>query len=195
MYSELEFDGGAINDDGDYDQDEDDFDDTDIQVDDHENQDEDFDKSGKTKEEKPLDEDLIDDINNFEELVTTTTLTKGKGRRKVSGYPIISFTEYVALYSNLCDYISKSKIEIPPEMADEEEVKSCDIYRTARFWIRNRSKYPIPLGISRHILGNTYENVDVNKSILFEELDFHDDNNDEYRFDFNFNKTNYNNSS
>lgn len=194
MSDELEFDGGIVNDDGDYEEDIDEYGDEDENIDDHEHQDEDIDKSGKIQVKKDdEDNDQNSEINQFDDLIHTVTTKKNINRRKVSGYPIISFTEHTKLFSVLCDYLSKSKFDIHPGMEGEDEVLSGDIFRVARFWITNRHKWPLPLSISRHIVGNTFEKVDVNNMLFVEDLDFHDDNHDEYRFHYNFNAKPYGN--
>ena len=194
MAEEIEFDGGMLNDDGEYGDNIEEYDDEDELIDDHANQDEDIDKSWKVSEKKEEDDDQFFELNYLEDTVQITSSKKSIPKRKTSGYPIISFTEHTKLYSILCDYLSKSKIDIPVEMENEEEVKSCDIYRIARFWIANRRKYNLPLTVERQITGNNIEKVDVNDAIFHDDLDFHDDNNDEYRFYYNFNSEPYNNA-
>lgn len=195
MSEEIEFDGGAVNDDGNYDVDEDEYGDDDEIIDDHANQDEDIDKSGKVKTEVLEDnEDPSLEINNFDDFEQVNVSNNNTNRRKLSGYPIMSFIEHTKLYSILCDYLSRSKFELPIGMLDEKEVKSCDVFRIARFWIANRAKFPLPLGIDRIIVGNNIEKVDVNKILSVEDLDFHDDNHDEHRFYYNFNSEPYGNA-
>lgn len=194
MSDEIEFDGGAVNDDGIIDGDEDEYGDEDEDIDDHANQDEDIDKSAKIKTDKTDDEDPSSEINQFDDFEQPVILKKNANRKKVSGYPIVSFIEHTRIYSVLCDYLSLSKFDIPSGMSNEEEVKSCDIFRVARFWIANRDKWPLPLGISRQVTVSTVENVNINNMMFMEDLDFHDDNNDEYRFHYNFNAQPYSNA-
>lgn len=194
MSEEIEFDGGAVNDDGvieledDYEGDDDDV------IDDYANQDEEVDNSYKVKQVENNNDDVDVDADFFDELTQVNNFTKTYAKKKISGYPIVSFIEHTKVYATLCDYISKSKIDVPPEMLDEEEVKTGDAFRISRFWITNRDKYPLPLGISRIVVGNNVENVNINNSLLMEDLDFHDDNNDEHRFHQNFNAKPYDNS-
>lgn len=168
-----------------------DYDDEDEKYDDYANQDEDIDKTGKQKEEKTEIEDIPIDMDNFDDLTRPSTSSSVLSKRKTSGYPIVSFIEHTKLYAVLCEYLSQSKIDIPPEIMDSPEIMSGDIFRAARYWISVRDKFPIPLSIDRHIVGSTHEIVDINKSIFMEDLDFHDDNNDEYRFHYNFNSKPY----
>lgn len=195
MADEIEFDGGVFNDDGENIEEFEEYGDEDEKIDDHEGYDKDIEKSDRIVLNKENDDDPNHQINQFDDLITTTTIPKKNiNQRKISGYPIISFIEHTKLYSILCDYLSNSKLEIHPGMETEEEVLSGDIFRIARLWIANRDKWPLPLGIDRHILGNTFEKVDINTMLLVEDLDFHDDNNDEYRFHYNFNLTPYGNA-
>lgn len=160
--------------------------DEDHNVNDYEGQDGDVDTSRKVKEVKNDDDEVLFDLNfigDFEKKFTTHHL---HSKKKNSGYPIISSFEHAKLYGLLTEYIMLNKFSVPPGMETEEVVLSGDAFRIAMFWLRNRKTWPIPLELSKNLHGRFIEMVDPNKIETHEDLAFHDDDNDEYRFDFNF---------
>lgn len=190
----FDLDGGAFNDDGDEYDDPEEYDDDDEKIDDYAAQNDGIDNSAKNKtqnDDKGEDENL--EINQFEDFTTITTVSKNTNKKRTSGYPIVSFTEEAKIFSSLVEYLSKTKIDVAPGLEKEEIYQSGDIFAISRFWIANRKKYPLPLGIDRHILGKTFEKIDPNKMVFVSDLYFHDENHDEHRFDWNFNDKPYKN--
>ncbi|MDR3597169.1 hypothetical protein [Clostridium sp.] len=175
---------------GDYD---DNFDD-DSDIDDHANQDADIDESSKKQVQKEEEDNLMDtdqDIN----FGPQTTIYNNLKRKKTSGILKISLPEYSRTYGTLTKYIMEGKIDIPEEMKEEEEVKSGDAFRIARFWIFNRHKYPLPLTLGRELYQKVVEYVDINKLVLEDELEFNDDNSDSYKFFYNYRDKPYDNGA
>lgn len=168
-------------------EDNEDFDE-DHDIDDYAGQDTDIDNSGKKNLEKNKNDDNDDlfdlnDIDDFEKKYNTNgTIVK----KKTSGYPVISQAEEAKLYGLLTTYIIENKLSVPEGMKDEEIMQSGDAYRIARFWLDNRDKYPIDMKLSKNLYGKVVEMVDPNKLKTHHECGFHDDNNDEYRFAWNF---------
>lgn len=168
--------------------------DDDYEINEYENQDEDIDESFKKKVDKEEEDELfeIDQIQDFD---TSMNIYNNPKRKKTSGIIKMTDYEFAKLYGTFADYIMTSRLEIPPEMEDEEEVKSGDVYRIARFWINNRKKYPLNSKIERHLYGNVKERVDPTKLLTNEDLEFHDDNSDSYKFTYNFRDKPYENSA
>lgn len=172
---------------------EEEYGDEDFVTDEYANQNEDIDNLNKSNQKGDEEDDNIVDINQVEE-IETVVIKKDTNKITTSGYPIISFIEHTKIYSTLCDYISKSQLEVPESMENEPEVLSGDTFRIARFWINNRRRWPIPLTIKRHIQGNIYEDVDPNNLMFMDEIGFKDDNDDTHLFYQNFHPEPYDNS-
>lgn len=160
--------------------------DADVDVDDYAGQDGDVDNSRKIKEVKDDDDEVLFDLNDAGEFERKFTSHHLQTRKKTSGYPIISSFEDAKLYGLLTEYIVTNKFSVPIGMEETEVVKSGDAFRIARFWITNRRTWAIPMELSKNLYGKTVEMVDPNKLESHDDLAFHDDNNDEYRFDYNF---------
>lgn len=190
-------DHGFVNDDDKYGSDDEqnnDNYDEDYEINEYENQDQDIDESLKKKVEKD-DEDELFDIDQIQDFDTSMNIYNNPKRKKTSGIIKMSDYEFAKLYGTITDYIVTSRIEIPEEMEKEEEVKSGDAFRIARFWINNRKKYPLNAKIERQLYGNVKERVDPTKLLTNEDLEFNDDNTDSYKFVYNFRDKPYNNSA
>lgn len=160
--------------------------DIDNDIDDYEGQDEDINNSGKKEIIKDDDDDVLFDLNDIDEFEKKFTTTNNQIKKKSSGYPIISSNEYAKLYGLLTTYIVDNKISVPKDMEDLEIIKSSDAFRIAKYWLDNRKIWPIPMELEKHLYDKTIEMVNPNKLETHDDLSFHDDNNDEYRYDYNF---------
>ena len=168
-------------------------DDYDYDINEYENQDEDIDDSQKKKSDKNDDENF--DLDQIQEFDNSMNIYNNPKRKKTTGIIKMTDYEFAKLYGTLADYIMTSRLEIPEEMENEEEVKSGDVFRIARFWINNRKKYPLNVKIERHLYGNIKEKVDPTKLLTNEDLEFNDDNTDSYKFVYNFRNKPYENSA
>jgi hypothetical protein len=138
------------------------------------------------KEKKEKEDDDLFELNNANDFERKFTSHHLQVLKKSSGYPIISSFEYTKLYGLITEYIVNNKFSVPKEMEELEVVKSGDAFRIAMFWLNNRKTWPIPMELMKNLHGRTVEMVDPNKLETHDDLAFHDDDNDEYRFDWNF---------
>lgn len=169
--------------------------DEDIKINDYEGQDGDIDNSNKKIVSGEEDEDLFE-LNQDEDFEKKYTNQYHQNPKKEkSGYPILSFFEYSKIFSELAKYIADNKISVPESMIDEEEVLSGDVIRISRFWIKNRKRWPLPITIPRHLYKKKFEIIDPNKLPTEDELSFRDENDDTFRFDYNFRDKPYENSA
>lgn len=133
-------------------------------------------------------ESLINDIGNENDGEGFLDTYRNVKRVKKSNIIKISKYEYSRLYGNLAQYLMESRFEVPPDLEREnpEIINSCDCFIISRFWIENRHKYPLPMALSRNLYLKTDEIVDVGKLKTEDELSFKDEEDDTYRFHYNF---------
>lgn len=138
-------------------------------------------------------ESLINDIGNDNEGENFLDIYKNKKRVKKSGIIKISKYEYSKLYGTLAISLMESKIDVPIELINENPhiIQTCDVFIISRFWINNRSRYALPMSLLRNLYHKTDETVDISKLKTDDDLSFKDEQDDTYRFDYNFREKPY----
>lgn len=137
------------------------------------------------EDETQFDLNTSDNYRDFYEVFNNSK------RKKKSNFPKFTKYEYSKLYGTLAQYIMFSNIKVPEEMKETYEVRTGDEFIIARYWIKNRKKYPLPTNLLRVLYLNVSETI--NPSNLYDEddLSFKDDNDDTDRFYYNFRSSPY----
>lgn len=170
--------------------------DEDVIINDYEGQDTELINDGDNEidNDNDEDEDILDGMIDVDFVSTFTTNFTPKYKR-TSGISKLSKYEYSVLYGKLAQYIQQNKISIPNGLLEDNEIKSGDIFRISRRWIQRRNEFPIPISIQRMLFHGSMEKKNPADLKIDEDYDFKDENDDTYRFYYNFRKNPYDTSS
>lgn len=132
------------------------------------------------------DEEPIFDINSNENKEEYISQFFNPKRKKNSNFPKMTKYEYSKLYGTLADYVMNSNIKVPEEMKSSYAVRTGDPFIISRYWIENRTIYPLPTHLVRCLYTKITETVNPSSLILEDDLSFKDDHDDTERFHYNF---------